>query len=143
MKELIAYCGLYCDACSFRRSATDKNPEHVLSMPPRYDKHKAEPLSVDCPGCKRENLCGQCKMRDCAQARQLSHCGLCEEFPCAELIRFNNDGAPHHSAAIDNLRLLREVGEERWLEIQRQRWTCGCGRRLSWYVSECQHCGKG
>ena len=141
-RDLIAYCGLYCGACSFKTAVEEGVAEHVLSMPERYDKFKSEPFGTPCPGCRLENLCGQCGMRDCAAGKELAHCGQCDDFPCEKVQSFNDDGAPHHAEAIANLRLLRELGEERWLELQKEKWTCSCGRRLSWYHKTCSACGK-
>jgi hypothetical protein len=141
-RELIAYCGLYCGACSFKVAFEENDPEHVLRMPTRYDSYKSDPFDRPCPGCKQENLCGRCGIRDCAVEKQLDHCGSCNEFPCDKVKDFNNDGVPHHGATIANLLLLQDVGEERWLEIQQEQWTCSCGRRFSWYHDGCPTCGK-
>lgn len=141
-RELVAYCGLYCGACSFKLAVEDADFDHVLRMPAKYDQYKNRSFDLSCPGCKLENICGQCNIRDCAQKNQISHCGLCSEFPCPKVKQLNNDGVPHHSTVIDNLLLLQKVGEEQWLEIQRQHWTCSCGRRLSWYHNECPTCTR-
>jgi hypothetical protein len=37
----------------------------------------------------------------------------CNEFSCNEIKRLNNDGKSHHSEAIENLKLLEEIGEEK------------------------------
>jgi hypothetical protein len=139
-RDFIAYCGLYCGACSFRVAVDDADPEHVLRMPAKYDQYKSEPFDRPCPGCKLENLCGRCAIRDCAQEKQINHCGICNEFPCDKVEQFNNDGVPHHGEVVANLTLLQKVGEERWLETQKKRWECSCGRRFSWYHNACPTC---
>lgn len=142
--ELIAYCGLYCGGCSFKVAHEENNFRHILSMPERYSRVKEElkdkPMP-ECPGCRLDNQCGDCAMRDCAREKELDHCALCADFPCEKITAFQSDGVPHHSEIIENLKLLRELGEEAWLERQKNQFTCStCGERLSWYVTECTKC---
>ena len=138
-KELIAYCGLYCGACSLKVAYESNNNEHVIRMPPQYDHLKNTPV-VFCPGCRLDNQCGDCDMRDCAISRDIDYCSLCGDFPCEKLVRFNSDGKPHHTEAISNLSSLREIGEAKWLELQHEKWSCKCGTKYSWYMHECEEC---
>lgn len=138
--ELIAYCGLYCGACSFRVAFEENDREHITQMPAYYDRLKNEPLEF-CPGCRLENKCGECDIRDCAISKGIEHCGQCKDFPCDILARFNSDGKPHHEESINNLNLIKEIGEEAWLELMRGKWTCKCGSKYSWYYKECLKCG--
>ncbi|WP_432665530.1 DUF3795 domain-containing protein [Wukongibacter baidiensis] len=137
--ELIAYCGLYCGACSFKVAFEENNREHIAHMPTQYDRLKNEPLRF-CPGCRLENQCGECDIRDCAMNKGFEYCSQCNDFPCEKLIRFNSDGKPHHAESIDNLNLLKSICEEKWLELQTEKWTCKCGTKFSWYLRECQTC---
>lgn len=139
--NLLAYCGLYCGACSFKVAYEENRREHLQQMPARYDKLKDMVLE-DCPGCRLENQCGNCAMRDCAREKELDHCAQCDEFPCDHVTQFNNDGAPHHGEVIENLKQLRELGEEQWLEAQKKKWTCECGSPYSWYLRACLRCGR-
>jgi hypothetical protein len=135
-KELIAYCGLYCGACSFKLAYDKNDREHINHMPAKYEKFRNKPLEF-CPGCRLENKCGDCAIRDCAISKNLSNCSQCNEFPCKEINRFNNDGIPHHGEAIENLKFLKEIGEEKWLEFMNNKWTCDCGSKMSWYYKSC------
>ncbi|MFZ5965670.1 MAG: DUF3795 domain-containing protein [Bacillota bacterium] len=138
--ELIAYCGLYCGACSFKVAFEEDNREHIMSMPTVYDRFKNEPLEF-CPGCRLENQCGDCAIRDCARDREIEYCSLCGDFPCEKLTNFNNDGKPHHAESIGNLNLLKNIGEEKWQALQKEKWTCSkCNIRYSWYYRECGKC---
>ena len=137
--ELIAYCGLYCDACSFKVAFEEQNREHLLRMPEKYDYLKNTPLEW-CPGCRLENRCGECAIRDCAIEKRLEYCSLCCDFPCEKLLKFNNDGIPHHAESIENLKALKTMGTEQWLVVQKAKWMCACTARYSWYVQECQKC---
>jgi hypothetical protein len=49
----------------------------------------------------------------------------------------------HHADTIASLKFLKENGEEAWIKMQKERWTCACGERLSWYQAKCFKCGKG
>jgi len=137
--ELIAYCGLYCGACSFRVAFEENNKEHIRNMPTYYDDLKNKPLKC-CPGCRLENMFGECAIRDCAMNKGIDYCSQCNDFPCEKSIRFNSDGKPHHEESIDNLKLLKEVGEEKWLGLMKEKWTCKCGARLTWYKKQCCKC---
>ena len=141
---LIATCGLYCGACSFKLTVDENERAHVLSLPSRYDKAKEAELEA-CPGCRNESTSNgddPCKIRSCARARGLEHCGSCAEFPCAVISAFAADGVPHHGQTIENLQRLGEVGTLAWLAEQKARWTCSCGAKLSWYLCGCPKCGS-
>jgi hypothetical protein len=138
-KDLIAYCGLYCGSCSFKVAFDTNDKDHILKMPSQYDHLKNNPIEF-CPGCRQDNQCGDCDIRDCARNREIDYCSLCSDFPCDKLERFNADGKPHHAESISNLNLLKEVGESKWLETQNEKWSCGCGTRYSWYMKECEKC---
>jgi len=137
--ELIAYCGLYCGACSFKVAFEEHNREHLMRMPAKYDHLKHAPLEF-CPGCRLENRCGDCAIRDCAIEKNIEYCSLCDDFPCEKLLKFNNDGIPHHAEAIENLKVLKTMGAEQWLAVQKAKWMCTCTARYSWYLKECKKC---
>ncbi|MDQ7094798.1 DUF3795 domain-containing protein [Desulfosporosinus sp. PR] len=140
--ELIAYCGLYCGACSFKVGFEENNKDHVRHMPSMYDKYKNQSLQF-CPGCRLENQCGDCAVRDCARNKKIEYCSLCSDFPCKKLLDFNGDGKPHHAEAIENLSLLKDIGEEKWLVMQNRKWRCEkCNSRFSWYLKRCVRCDE-
>lgn len=65
-KNLVAFCGLYCAACS------------------RYVKEK-------CPGCRENKKASWCGVRTCCLERGYDSCADCTEFPEAqECGTFNN-----------------------------------------------------
>ena len=134
----LAYCGLYCGACSFKVAFQEVERGHLAAMPARYDKYKGDPLE-DCPGCRADSENTGCKIRTCAIARNVAHCGECADFPCKVLSEFASDGVPHHSEVITGLKAVREMGAHAWLAAQKERFTCPCGKRLSWYVRKCIH----
>ena len=138
-KNLVAYCGLYCGACSFKVAYEVNNNKHLMNMPTKFDEYKNMPLQ-SCPGCKSDNECGDCQIKSCAESKELEHCGLCKEFPCEIIINFNNDGIPHHGESLENLKQLKSIGIEQWVKQQDEKWTCNCGEKLSWYFKKCDLC---
>ena len=59
-KNMIAYCGAYCETCQWK------------------DK-------TNCPGCKAcesEMFWGKCDKATCCMEKGYDHCGLCSELPC-------------------------------------------------------------
>lgn len=138
-KPIIAYCGLYCGGCSFKVAYETNDRAHLLGMPEKYNCFKEGPLEP-CEGCRADNFSSECAIRICAVDRALEHCGECIKFPCLRLEEFSNDGIPHHAEIIDNLKQLKEMGEEAWLKQQSEKWKCGCGSPASWYLKTCGSC---
>jgi hypothetical protein len=136
--NLLAYCGLYCGGCSFKVAFQEKNREHLLAMPKKYEKYKDVEL-VDCAGCRVEDRCGECLIRKCAQEKKLTYCGDCEEFPCKRINDFSSDGIFHHFETIENIKNIQKNGIDSWLNDQKNKYQCMCGKKLSWYVKSCIH----
>ena len=139
--DLIATCGLYCDACSFKLAFDEKDRAHLQGMPAKYAVSEDTPLQA-CPGCRKDSASGGCEIRTCAEAKEVAHCGACPELPCPRIAEFDGDGTPHHGDSIASLKRVREVGEALWLEEECRRWTCACGAKRSWYLQECPKCGR-
>lgn len=141
----IAYCGLNCEACSFRVAALERDAAHLENIPARYGHLKPgriEEMEL-CPGCKTDGAACHCGMKPCAVSKGFSTCAECPDMPCDMLLAFCNDGAPHHSFVVENLKRMREIGEDAWAAEQEAAWKCpACGKRLSWYRAECGDCGK-
>ena len=137
----LAFCGIYCPQCSFVAAFETGKREHLLALPEKYDKYKQTDLSEvgDCPGCKYENLCGDCDIKDCAMEKEIDSCSDCEMFPCEIVQRFGNDGVPHHLQALDNLKAIHAIGKENWFEGFKKNLKCNCGKRLSWYYKCPEH----
>lgn len=134
MRKLLftAYCGLYCEQCSFRTAHEENNPEHLAHLPfPFALKDLSE---YACGGCKSGRcICGKCRIKPCAMAREIDDCSECPEFPCPLIEEFANDGLPHHRDAVENLHQIREHGFEGWYESIQSALQCPCGRKQTWY----------
>lgn len=134
-------CGLYCGACRAVQ-ANEVGPAAVEAVAKEWGR---EPEQLVCHGCKSDVLasfCRDCVFKSCAAKKGIEHCFECGDFPCAVLIEFRDDQAVHHSAVVRNSEALREQGVEKWLEGQKERWSCpACGTRFWWYAKTCAACG--
>lgn len=136
--NLLAYCGLYCGACSLKVAFQEHNRQHILAMPKKYEKYKDIELA-DCAGCRIDDRCGECQIRKCTTEKKLVYCGECKEFPCKKINEFSSDGIPHHFEIIENRKNIQENGIDSWLDNQKTKYQCLCGKKLSWYVKSCIH----
>jgi len=71
-KEMMAYCGTYCETCEWKEK-------------------------TNCKGCKAnagDMFWGECKVAKCAIEKELNHCGECDRLPCVHLLTAFSD--PEH-----------------------------------------------
>lgn len=140
---LLVACGLYCGACYHYRASFYE--EERLQR--EADRRGRDTEGFTCRGCRSDRLyihpgCTQCEIRACTDRRGIAHCGSCAEFPCERLKAFQNDGRLHHQGILTELKCLYEMGAEKWLAEQAQRWQCKCGEHYSWYEETCNKCGN-
>jgi len=143
-----APCGLYCGACSIYvagRRGDSKRLEQIAKGMAQYLCQPVEVEDLACEGCLSDVIalqCRDCVLRACAFGKGLIHCAQCSDFPCQQIIAFNNDGMPHHSEVLNNIRRQRVIGIDAWIEEQEKRWRCPhCGCEVEWYASQCPDCG--
>ncbi len=137
--QMLAYCGLYCEQCSVRVAFKEQDRDHLPGIPARYQRDWSDLSAFDCEGCKGKNLCGPCKIKDCAKVRNIDSCAECADFPCEVLAAFGSDGAPHHHQAVENLRVIREHGIDEWFKDLQPPLFCHCGKRQTWYYTCSKH----
>ena len=129
--EMIAPCGLNCAIC--KRAVAETDP---------------------CPGCHGPNenkpaFCSEkCGIILCRKRidKGYEYCDECPEYPCDDVmekeIRYTSKYTLYESPK-ENLRNIRELGMERFLEIERERWICkDCGGIISVHTGICSGCGK-
>ena len=128
-RNIIAYCGLFCGACKIflsTRNGTLDKLSNETNIPVEL---------LRCKGCRSTEVslfCKNCAMKKCCLQKKVSTCADCDEFPCSVLKAFENDQHPHHNGVIKSLEDLNRNGEIKWLEIQRDRWSCNyCGHPFS------------
>ena len=135
MQKYMTYCGLYCGACSSMLLHDQSQGE------PNLPTSDIDPEETACPGCCSPGL-ENCEFVACNLAHGTESCAFCPEFPCAMITNFQTDEWAHHIVVLDNLKRIKAIGIEAWLEEQKKYWTCKqCGNRTHWYQTECQNCG--
>ncbi len=130
--NLAAPCGMYCGAC-----------RHYLVL--KKDLLKKKGFKRGCVGCRiRNKKCVHIK-KDCAKIRnnQIDFCIDCGDFPCNNLNKIENRYKQKYDVSlIENLRKLKEIGVNEWLEEQDKRWKCPeCGGNICIHDQECFDCG--
>ncbi len=95
MKELIAVCGLDCEACEARLAMINNDDE----LRKKIAKHWSElnsveitPDMINCLGCRTEGVktpyCESlCPIRQCAMGRKHETCGVCGELETCVRVR--------------------------------------------------------
>jgi len=141
-------CGLYCGACTLYRARHDverKDAQAVLEK--IAERWKVPVEQVVCEGCLSQGpisgYCAACEIKKCAASKPgVTRCADCDDFPCDLLMKFANDGVPHHSAVLKNVRRQRKIGIREWVEEEYERDRCQyCGVSLDWYAGVCHRCG--
>ena len=128
---MIAPCGLDCALCG--RALAAENP---------------------CPGCngpderKPEFCAKRCGIIRCAKRREngYDYCDKCPDYPCADVLeketRYTSK-YPLYESPGKNLRDIRALGMEGFLENERAQWTCKeCGHVICVHTGVCSGCGK-
>lgn len=147
-KKLAAPCGLYCGACSIYIARKRDDEAALNAVARRITERRGRVIKPEedliCDGCLSSQLaifCHCCVMRDCAVEKGITYCAQCSDFPCQTIIDFNNDGRPHHSEVLTNVRRQQEIGIHAWLDEQEKRWRCpDCGCIIEWYDTKCPQC---
>ena len=100
--KLLGKCGLYCGSC------TDYLEEKCCLG-----------CGCNCEQCAAHWHHQSCEISLCVDERGLETCADCPELACTKLIQFAYDPVwRSHLPVIENLRRIRTIGSERWLEEQ-------------------------
>ena len=129
--ETIAPCGLDCALC--KRALAETDP---------------------CPGChgpdehKPDFCANRCGIILCRKRRENGYefCDECPDYPCADVLeketRYTSK-YPLYESPGKNLRDIRALGMEKFLENERKQWTCAeCGHIVAVHTGVCSGCGK-
>lgn len=129
-KNMIAPCGLNRTVCS-----------------------EALRKESSCVGCRNEGYKGEycaniCKIVKCEIRKTLpdGFCDECPQYPCREIVDkecWYANAYPMIESLMGNLAFIRENGIEKFLQREKERWTCSdCGRIISVHDGICYGCGK-
>jgi len=138
--DLIGRCGLYCGACDIYRVFVDKKTEKQRRMAEYF---KCRPEQVRCQGCQNptpEDWCYDCKIIKCLEKNGYTYCYECEKIETCEIYQELN--GRYNNYPYKNLKRLKEVGKEKWLEEMTKRWTCPqCKAAIEYEDKKCLNCG--
>ncbi len=130
--RMLAYCGIYCQQCSFKIAAQTGDLQHLQALPFEVPFDLTAPA---CESCKGKSICGPCAIRDCASSKAFQSCADCPDFPCDHTRIYDNPAMLHHRQAIENLQHIRAIGPEKWFEELNKNLRCPCGNPKTWYYS--------
>ena len=136
-RDLVTYCGLYCDLCAERR----RIPQQAAALRESMRQEDYELWAAELPGfrefwmflaslCDREQTCPGCRqgggppfctLRKCAQERKVETCPLCDDYPCQQIRAF----AQAYTIILGDGQRMREIGLEAWIAEQRERACTG------------------
>ena len=130
-EEMIAPCGLDCSLC--KKALVKENPCPGCNGP---DEHKP-------PFCRER--CGiiLCEKRI---NNHYQYCDECPDYPCADVMEKENrytSAYPRKESPLNNVRLIRTIGIEAFLEKERKEWSCrACGGPVCVHSGLCSVCGE-
>jgi len=97
MPEMVACCGIDCDACPALIAARTNDAALRAKTAAEWSKsygHDFKPEEIDCTGCTTEAgphviYCeSMCEIRKCARGRKVSTCADCGDYSCKTLSDF-------------------------------------------------------
>lgn len=131
--NLAAPCGIYCGACR----------QYLLLKKNLLEERG---YKTGCKGCRIRNKKCVFIRRDCAALRnkEIDFCYECDEFPCQKLLKLDGHyQEKYYVNCISNLKRIKKIGFEKWLEEQEKLYTCPeCGGEICVHDSECYDCGN-
>ncbi len=150
--HLAAACGTYCGACPayLRKHGGDEKRFAPGSTNGPFAAFVDMMGQLRCDGCKSGGTlaahCRTCNIRLCAANRQPDgRCTDCKDLPCYRIGNLVKQGGyPHRQEYLPNLEKIRQMGVEKWVTYEQERWRCRrCGLAMSWYDAKCAGCGEG
>lgn len=155
--HLAAACGTYCGACpAYLAKHGDDDATRIrrreLSSSEAMPRLETIPDAswmdgLRCDGClsggELPPHCRNCAIKACAAAKSNGpRCQDCDELPCHRVMELIDMGFLHRGEYLPNLAKMREMGVQKWIEYEEERWRCPqCGLPMSWYDVKCVGCG--
>ena len=142
IKETVAYCGLFCEACGVYIATKADDQVDLERIAKRMRTTKEE---IRCEGCRSGVLsphCRECSFRDCATRKGIANCEDCDSFPCAPLVEFQKQ-APHRAELFESAAYRKKNGIDAWFAKMQADYACPkCGNVNSPYYGACKKCGE-
>jgi len=142
IKETVAYCGLFCEACGVYIATKADDQADLERIAKRMGTTKEE---IRCEGCRSGVLsphCRECSFRDCATKKGIANCEDCDSFPCAPLVEFQKQ-APHRAELFESAAYRGKNGVDAWFAKMQADYACPkCGNVNSPYYGACKKCGE-
>ena len=94
MKDLIAFCGLDCEACEARIATINNDNELRIKVAKEWSEMNGVEITsamIECAGCRAEGpkstYCESlCPVRQCALSKKVGTCGDCRDIKSCEII---------------------------------------------------------
>jgi len=102
MKDLIACCGIDCEACDARIATVNNcdklREETAKKWSADFGNPAITPESINCMGCRVEGVkiahCYECGIVKCVQEKGFSTCGECGELNTCQIVGFVLENVP-------------------------------------------------
>jgi len=115
MPELLAYCGIDCDACPALIATRTGDAALRAKTAAEWSKscgHDFKPENINCTGCTTETgphigYCSMCEIRKCAISREIDNCAFCADYGCSTLAGFHKN-AHEAKARLEAIRARRK-----------------------------------
>lgn len=106
MKELIARCGLDCEACEARLATINDDDALREAVAKKwaamFDSPEITAATINCAGCRTEGVkfghCSQCEIRSCAAEKGFDTCGECASLDTCPTVAHVLEHAPEARA---------------------------------------------
>ena len=127
-QELIASCGMNCGIClSFFGYAMNGRKRKMT-----------------CIGCRPSDKSCAFLKKYCKKLlkKEIEYCYECNDFPCENLEALDKRYREKYDMSmIENLNFIKEKGIERFLEQQKEKYTCPkCGGIICVHTKKCYSC---
>jgi hypothetical protein len=125
----ISVCGLNCAVCDIHQAGHGNKEirKEIIEWFKKERNETVDPEHIRCEGCRGSldaHWSPDCNMMLCARKKGVEYCFQCVEFPCTFLEKFSSDGISHHKRTVENLKKMKEIGIEAWIEEQRNKGQC-------------------
>jgi len=122
----LSVCGLNCTVCDIMLAGKG-DEEKLREIIDWFEEERGVdvgPEAIVCTGCRgslEARWSPDCGMMLCARSKGYDHCFQCRDFVCEKLDAFAGDGMDHHRRAVENMKRIKAMGLEAWVEEQREK----------------------